>query len=264
MTGSLTPGPRTSALSFAGRSSRRVLRRASKSTGPRSGGQRAITTGIRSATEGLGIGALAIGNEEPAAAGEILHSGLNSLPLAMTQYGPDGAWAEGPGYWGYATKYNVFLLAALQTSLGTDFGLSDIPGFSLCGMMPIYSTGPLGKSFNYADSGDSAVRAPEMWWLATRFRQPGYAWYARTYCLGGPLDILWYDSSLDMTRPKDLPLDRYFRNSEVVMMRQRLGRRRGRVRGFQGWRQQGQPFALGLGQLHHRRPGRALGVRPWR
>ena len=33
-------------------------------------------------------------------AGEILHSGLNSLPLAMTQYGPDGAWAEGPGYWG--------------------------------------------------------------------------------------------------------------------------------------------------------------------
>jgi hypothetical protein len=58
-----------------------------------------------------------------------------------------------------------------------------------------------------------------MWWLATRFRQPGYAWYARTYCVGGPLDILWYDATLDMTRPKDLPLDRYFRNSEVVMMR---------------------------------------------
>jgi hypothetical protein len=84
---------------------------------------------------GLGIGALAIGDEEPAAASEILHSGLNSLPLAMRQYGPDGAWAEGPGYWGYATKYNVLILAAMQTALGTDFGLSDIPGFSLCGMI---------------------------------------------------------------------------------------------------------------------------------
>jgi hypothetical protein len=162
---------------------------------------------------------LAIGDEETAFAGEILHSGLNSLPLAMTQYGPDGAWAEGPGYWGYATKYNVLILAALQTALGTDFGLSDIPGFSLCGLMPIYATGPVGKSFNYADSGEGAVRSPEMWWLASRFGQPGYAWYARTYCVGGPLDILWFDASLDSTRPKDLPLDRYFRKSEVVMMR---------------------------------------------
>ncbi|MHB8900570.1 MAG: heparinase II/III domain-containing protein, partial [Thermoguttaceae bacterium] len=167
---------------------------------------------------GLGIGALAIGDEEPEVASEILHSGLVSLPLAMTEYGPDGAWAEGPGYWGYATKYNVFILAAMETALGTDFGLSEIPGFSLCGMMPIYSTGPSGRSFNYADSGDSATRAPEMWWLATRFHQPGYAWYARTYCVGGPLDMLWYDAKLDTSRPKDLPLDRYFRGSEVVMM----------------------------------------------
>lgn len=121
---------------------------------------------------GLGIGALAIGDEEPAVAGEILHNGLESLPLAMAEYGPDGAWAEGPGYWGYATKYNVFILAALEKALGTDFGLAEIPGFSLCGMMPIYSTGPSGRSFNYADSGDGVTRAPEMWWLATRFRQP--------------------------------------------------------------------------------------------
>ncbi len=168
---------------------------------------------------GLGIGALAIGDAEPAAAGEVLHRGLTSLPLAMTQYGPDGAWAEGPGYWSYATKYNVFILAALRTALGTDFGLSDIPGFSLCGRMPIYATGPMGKSFNYADSRDGTIRAPEMWWLAKRFRQPGDAWYARNHCDGGPLDILWFDPRLDTARPPDLPLDRHFRNAEVVMMR---------------------------------------------
>lgn len=99
---------------------------------------------------GIGIGALAIADEEPALAGELLNDGLNSIQLAMTEFAPDGAWAEGPGYWNYATTYNVALLAALDSALGTDFGLSKIPGFAECGTFPIYITGPLGKTFNYA------------------------------------------------------------------------------------------------------------------
>ena len=35
----------------------------------------------------------------------------------QVEYGPDGAWAEGPGYWRYATQYNVVFLAALETAL---------------------------------------------------------------------------------------------------------------------------------------------------
>ena len=33
----------------------------------------------------------------------------------MRSFAPDGGWAEGPGYWAYATHYNVFYLAALQS-----------------------------------------------------------------------------------------------------------------------------------------------------
>ena len=82
---------------------------------------------------GIGMGALALADVEPQIAGEILHDALESLPLAMAEFSPDGAWKEGPGYWNYATSYNVVFLAGLETALGTDFGLSKMAGFSETG-----------------------------------------------------------------------------------------------------------------------------------
>jgi hypothetical protein len=168
---------------------------------------------------GIGIGALVIADEEPALAGELLTDGLNSIQLAMKEFAPDGAWAEGPGYWNYATTYNVALLAALESALGTDFGLSKIPGFADCGTFPIYVTGPLGKTFNYADGGEGTIRAPHMFWLAKEFQRPEYAAYQR-HVITQPhaLDLLWFDRAL--AESKSAPaLDKYFRNAEVVTMR---------------------------------------------
>src|SRR5512133_221808 len=102
---------------------------------------------------GMGMGALSIGDTDPVICGEILHGALTSLPLAMHEFAPDGAWAEGPGYWNYATAYNVVFLAACETALGSDFGLSATPGFSDTGLFPIYLTGPFGRTFNYSDGG---------------------------------------------------------------------------------------------------------------
>jgi hypothetical protein len=168
---------------------------------------------------GLGMGALAIADEEPAPCGEVLTSALRSLPLAMRCYGPDGAWAEGPGYWHYATSYNVTILAALETALGKDFGLSRISGFSLCGLFPIHATGSSDLSFNYADAGEGTVRASEMWWLARRFGMPGYAWYAGTHHPGDVLDIVWYEPEARAARPRDLAVARHFRGADIVTMR---------------------------------------------
>jgi hypothetical protein len=168
---------------------------------------------------GIGIGALAIAGEEPALAGELLNAGLNSIQIAMAEFAPDGAWAEGPGYWNYATTYNIALLAALDSALGTDFGLSTIPGFADCGLFPIYATGPLGKTFNYADGGDGTIRAPHMFWLAKKFNRPEYAAYQRhVITQAHALDLLWFDRELANAQPS-LPLDKYFRNAEIVTMR---------------------------------------------
>jgi hypothetical protein len=168
---------------------------------------------------GIAMGALALAETDPAPAGEILHSALESIQLAMAEFSPDGAWKEGPGYWNYATIYNVVLLAGLQSALGTDFGLARIDSFSETGFFPIYLSGPLGRTFNYADGGDYSFAAPQMFWLAREYQQPVFAWYEQQKGGGHPLDVVWYDSDAKSPKAAGLPLDRYFRGSEVVTLR---------------------------------------------
>ena len=117
---------------------------------------------------GMIVGALAIAETHPKFAKEIIPQAVESLPKALKMYGPDGAWAEGPGYWAYATRYTMYGFTALETALGTDYDLLQIEGLSLAGRSPIYSTGPTGMYLNYADSGERARRHPmaEMFWLA--------------------------------------------------------------------------------------------------
>lgn len=165
---------------------------------------------------GVGIAALAIADEEPELASEFLEGALKSIQLPMAEFEPDGAWAEGPGYWNYATIYNVAFLAALESALGTEFKLSSIPGFNYAGHFPIYLTGPLGRTFNYADGGDGTIRAAQMFWLAKKFREPAYASYEMEVASAHPLDLVWYQ---DVQGEKELPLDRYFREAEVVTFR---------------------------------------------
>ena len=168
---------------------------------------------------GIGMGALALADVEPQLCGEILHGALESLPLAMAEFAPDGAWKEGPGYWNYATTYNVIFLAALDTSLGTDFGLSTTPGFDLTGLFPLYLTGSFGRTFNYADGGDRAIRAPQMFWLAQRFHQPVFAWYERSLAAPAPLDLVWFEGEGAGPKSGGLPTSKYFRGAEVAVLR---------------------------------------------
>jgi hypothetical protein len=120
---------------------------------------------------GLTVGALAIAETDPEWAEFIVPRAVASLPAALAAYGPDGAWMEGPGYWHYATRYTAFGLCAMDTALGTDFGLSKIEGLSATGLFPTYTTGPAGLLLNYADSGERARRRPMacMFWLAHKY-----------------------------------------------------------------------------------------------
>ena len=70
----------------------------------------------------------------------------------MTYY-PDGGTKESPSYWRYKEQYFLPLFPAMETALGTDFGLGAIEGFGQTGLYPIYSMGPSGQFFNYADGG---------------------------------------------------------------------------------------------------------------
>ncbi|MBN1442376.1 MAG: hypothetical protein JXA90_06680, partial [Planctomycetes bacterium] len=118
---------------------------------------------------GLCAGALAVLEDEPDLAARTVHNALHNVTHSMAAYAPKGSYPEGPGYWAYGTSYNVFLLALLESVLGTDFGLSGAPGFSETGQYPSLMFGPSGLFFNYADGG--AGRGPEaaLFWLARRY-----------------------------------------------------------------------------------------------
>ncbi len=185
---------------------------------------------------GIAIGALAVADEQPELAAFILNAARASIPRAMRSYEPDGGWAEGPGYWHYATRYNVYYLAALQTALGTDLGLIEaMPGFTKAGDFRLYFCGPIGRTFNYADAGDRAGRAAEMFWLARTLDKPRYAWHERS-CDGRPdaFHLLWFDPRGAGPKAENWPLDRYFRGVEVAFFRSAWEDRDAVFVGFKG------------------------------
>lgn len=87
-------------------------------------------------------------------------------------YSPDGNYPEGSGYWCYGTLYQVLMLAALNSTLGTDNGLSDTPGFSKTAEYMLYMTGLNSKFFNYSDCAPSSTAALASWWFADKYSNP--------------------------------------------------------------------------------------------
>jgi hypothetical protein len=176
---------------------------------------------------GISAGALAVadplpGDDAPVREARwLLARTLKNLPLALDSYGPNGGWIEGPGYWSYATTFSVFAIASLKSALGTDFGLSSRPGFSLAGDFRIQSVGPSGKFFNFADAGEQPSRDPTLYWLADRFGRPEYAQFQRKAAgaSGSLFDIVYYSTH---GTPKDLeklPANSQFDRIEVAYLR---------------------------------------------
>lgn len=170
---------------------------------------------------GLTMGALAIADEQPELAGQILRHALLSLPRAMQSYAPDGACGEGPGYWGYGTSYAAVMLAALESALGSDFGLANSPGFSQTGLFPVYMMGPTGRLFNFSDCGEHWSAATPMLWLAQRFHLPACAWFATTQAKPSAQAMIWYRGPGQSPVDLGLALDKYWRGVEVVTLRSR-------------------------------------------
>jgi len=168
---------------------------------------------------GLTLGALALAHDEPKIAGEILRSAIQSVPRAMKHFAPDGGWAEGVSYWNYATRYNVPMIACLQTAIGDDFDLADFEGFDQTGWFPVFMTGPTG-TFDFADSHTRpVVRAPQLFWLATQYDQPGLAAYQRQHAKPHALDFVWYPENGAAKKLNDLPLDKHFDGIDFASMR---------------------------------------------
>lgn len=168
---------------------------------------------------GLLIGALAVAETDPSYALFILPKATANLPFALKTYGPDGVWGEGPGYWGYATDYTAYGIAALKSALNETFGLTLLPGMSITGYFPIYSAGPTGYMLNYADAGEKSrlgAPHPDMW-LAGIYNNNHFSDFVHDQLAGktaNVYDVIWfrpYAGSADQRS-----LDKFFDGSVAL------------------------------------------------
>ena len=122
---------------------------------------------------GLTAGALVTAEDDPELAADIINRALVNLPRVMKKsYAPNGAYPEGPMYWSYGTEFNVLLLALLERTLGSDFGLAGQPGFARTGAYLSAMHGNTGQPFSYADAGSSPVFGYANIFLIKYFHQP--------------------------------------------------------------------------------------------
>ncbi len=135
---------------------------------------------------GMTYGALAIYEDQPELARTIINRAIETIKLPMEDYGPDGAYPEGYGYWSYGTSFNVMFLSALEKAFGSDFGLSGQPGFLKTAGYMANMTGPTGNSFNFSDAGTGGSLQPTMFWFATRLKDPSLLWVERSRLLNNP------------------------------------------------------------------------------
>ncbi|HVG14903.1 MAG TPA: heparinase II/III family protein, partial [Chitinophagaceae bacterium] len=130
---------------------------------------------------GMTYGAMAIYEDHPDLARNIINRAIGSIALPMKDYGPDGAYPEGYGYWGYGTSFNVLFISAIEKLFGTDFDLSATPGFLKTAAYMQHMTGTTGKPFNYSDAGGSGGLHPAMFWFATKTANPSLLWVEKNY-----------------------------------------------------------------------------------
>ncbi|MBC7888712.1 MAG: heparinase II/III family protein [Ferruginibacter sp.] len=145
---------------------------------------------------GMTYGAMAIYEDQPVLARQIINRAIGSIVLPMKDYAPDGAYPEGYGYWGYGTGFNVLLISAVEKLFGKDFGLSEMPGFLLTAGFMENMTGPSGKPFNYSDAGSNGGFHPAMFWLAGKAKNPSLLWAERSYLKNTPPGALIKDRLL--------------------------------------------------------------------
>ncbi|MCD4825719.1 MAG: DUF4962 domain-containing protein [Phycisphaerae bacterium] len=195
---------------------------------------------------GLTLGALAVAEDYPEIAAKVLDHAIRSIPRAMASYSPDGGCYEGPGYWGFGSRYNVLMLAALDSALGKDFGLSKVKGFDKTGFFPIYMLRLGGtRSFNFSDCKPKCLGLSSvLFWMGKKFDQPAYAWFYRQRLAksaskgkysGSVQAIIWFDDEGRAPTGNKLARDRLFRGKvDVVTMRSAWNDKNSLFVGFKG------------------------------
>ncbi|WP_407483238.1 heparinase II/III family protein [Elizabethkingia meningoseptica] len=126
---------------------------------------------------GISAGAMAVYEDQPAMASQIISRAIESIKIPMKRYKPDGTYPEGYAYWNYGTTYNVIFLDLLEKLTKSDHQLSQAPGFMKTAEYFQHLIGSSGLAFNYSDGGSKPeTSGAATFWFAGKLHNPSLAW----------------------------------------------------------------------------------------
>lgn len=183
---------------------------------------------------GVTVGAMAVidelSGEDLEKAKRAIEQPIYDIRRALSLFAPYGAYEEGHAYWYYGMKHYTYLMCALMSCAGTDFGYIDVPGMRMTDEYMFAMNGPV-STFDYHDcdlsrqSGNNIP--PETMLFASYFNDVGAA---------GPriekimteeeidpcrrvADLYLYEPRFSAALGVDLPLDSCLPVAEVATMR---------------------------------------------
>ena len=106
----------------------------------------------------------------------MIRDGAARCKAVADVWGPDGVSPEGTHYWDFGAHRYFCLLDALETGLGTSFGLADDPLLAKCARWRVAARGPAGD-FPYGDGDRRNFSALALSWRAMK---TGEDWLVNT------------------------------------------------------------------------------------
>ena len=117
---------------------------------------------------GMAYAALALWETDPDFCGEMLRKTLESNPLALEAYSPEGGYPEGYNYWGYGTSFQVMLDAALESAFPVPVYTPDRTAFYRSARFMQFLSTPAGRCYNFSDCEPDARMQYMQAWMALR------------------------------------------------------------------------------------------------
>ncbi len=146
---------------------------------------------------GLTFGSLAVAEDAPQLAHDLITRAITNIRIPMALYAPNGTYPEGISYWGYGTLYNVLFLDAIESTLGSDFGLKELPGFMETAQYALQMVTPTGRTFNYMDNSDRPEVSSAPFWFYTQTGDPSLLYQQ--------INLLQADTSQNYVQNRDFP-----------------------------------------------------------
>jgi hypothetical protein len=115
---------------------------------------------------------IVIADKDPALAAKTISTCLDGMPNALHQYAPDGAYPEGPVYWGYGSSFTAIASSVLKSAFGKDFGIAAYPALLQSANYRLLTISPSGMNYDYGDCRAELTDSIDITYLAL-------AWFAQ-------------------------------------------------------------------------------------